>query len=262
MSDELAPHEERLGETMEAVIEYAAFELNGESAEGAVLAPLGAFPRSAEAIAMSLVEDDHPYIRSVGALIPGYTPKCDPEVLEEIWHFEVERRGSAGDDHEEESIEAPGEDIEEDDEMARAFIIAGTNSVAERILMSAVRWLEMDELKRETAVRILSDMVDRTIDGEAWNDAHLALSTLCRIKHPEAESLVERFAAIEDGPAYFASWAQRLRDGEAEVLNAAEDLVKGADEQQHSINIPTQHQKELKALLEAARDYDAAEDEE
>lgn len=248
MSEKLAQHEESLGEAMGPVIEYAAFELNRDAADGAVLAPLGSYPRAAEAIAMSLVQEDDPYIRCIGALIPGYAEGCDPEVLEEIWRLETERRKCMEDDQ-----------IDDDAGLEAALTVAETNSVAERVLISSVRWLRLGGGKQQTAMRILRDMVERTLEGENWNDAHWALSALCRYQHPDSAELVTRFAAIQSGPEYFPLWAQRLRDGDPEALSVADDLVNSADAAQRGTTLPRQQRKELDALLAAARAYEAAQ---
>ncbi|MEZ6232788.1 MAG: hypothetical protein R3B68_01230 [Phycisphaerales bacterium] len=187
-------------ETLYPVAEYAAYVLNKDCAEALALEPLGKFPDTATYAARSMATAPSSYIRCVACLVPLFTPDCDPDLLWELWENETQKRDNPPDSIREEleaaranpeafglppdhANEEPSQPIEE-----QVSFIAGleANSVAERIIMSAIAFLDRTDEHKQAAWRVLQDMVQRACDGVDWNDAHFALALLVRSEHPEA----------------------------------------------------------------------------
>ncbi len=212
--------------------EFVAYELNGESAEGVVLAPLGQHTLAASAIAGAEMEGDDFYCRAVGALIPGYVREADPDLLRWVWMTECKRRKRTKDELE----------------------LAGCNSVAERVLISATRWLRVPRL-RETGMEVLVDMVERFIKGVFWNDAHWAMGALVRHKHSEAGRLLKEMQASKLGRKHFARFLEAVAKGDKTALGNADSIVDGSDASAAAYKLPREGKRLLDHLLKSAREF-------
>lgn len=257
--------------TFQPLAEYTAYVLNKDQAEALVLKPLGQFPQTAGYAAQWMATAPSSYIRCIAALVPAFTPTCDPDLLWNLWQREIKCR-----DNPHPSIRA---DLEEADANPEAFglpldptelgiepvdepreqppieervaFIATleANSVSERILISAISFLERGPEYHGAACRVLRDMVARALNGENWQDAHFALALLVRAEEPEAAELLRRAAALEiDG--HLPTWAGRIAAGERSLLDEPLKLVgpPPAD-----VSLPEEQQEELDAMLAAAR---------
>lgn len=257
-------------ETLYPVAEYAAYVLSKDCAEEIVLAPLGRYPQVAAYAARSMATAPSSYIRCVACLIPAFTPDCEPGLLWDLWRNELDKRDNPPDSIRED-IEAADADpeafglpldpeelgLEPGDSPAvrpieeRVAFVAGleANSVAERLTISAVTFLGRGPEHRDAACRVLRDMVERAVNGQAWADAHFALALLVRSDHPDASGLLSRAAAIGD-QSHLATWARQIAAGQRDLLDEPMKLLgpPPADAE-----LPDEHRAELDAMVEAAR---------
>jgi len=66
-------------------------------------------------------------------------------------------------------------------------------SVVEEIVFSATRWARQTRAQA-AAFALLRKVVELTVQGEYWNTASYALTTLCRYEPKQAEDLLRRFS--------------------------------------------------------------------
>lgn len=225
-----------VGEVWGELCEHAAFELNGISAEGAVLDRVGRHTRTAIDIANGVSGDDDPYVRCVYALLPGFIRNVEHDLLASIWMSECHIRDS-------------GEDPD--------FAQMESNAVAERVLITAVRWLRSPEL-RQAAADVLVDMVERFIRGEFWNDSHWAVGALLRYQDPRAPRLLERMRASPLGQEQFQDFLDGLAAGKPGCLGTADDLVDKADAAAAQVALPAKIRKALDEFDRRAPAYEKA----
>lgn len=222
-----------LGEAWVPVLDYVAEVLNRDGVEGAVLSKLANYPRAAFDIAWSESTGDNPYYKAIGAVIPGFVPRMRPEALGWVWNSVCELRKSSADD----SIEA-----------------MVSNSLAERVLTSAVRWARHPD-RREPAIAVMQDMVERAIGGVHWNDAHWAAATLLNLRAPGAAELVARLANSAVGREHFRPFLEQLAAGDRTCLIQGELLAD--DEAWRSVVLPADRAREVEAFLRACARWES-----
>lgn len=227
---------EALCDVWRDLCEHAAFELNGSSAEGAILDRVGRNTRAATDLANDDISDVDSYIRCVYALLPGYIRDVESDLLASIWMAECHIRDSG-----------------EDPDVAQLE----SNSVAERILISAVRWMRSTAL-RQSGADVLVDMVERFIKGEFWNDSHWAIGALLRYQDPRAPRLLERMRASPLGKEQFQDFLDGLAAGNPRFLAVADHLVDKADAAAAQVTLPPPIRKALDEFDRAAAAYEKA----
>lgn len=207
------------------VVEYLAFEASKEGLESSVLQHLEPFPYTAFDIAWSEMSVDDPYFRCVGALIPGSVPGMRADALEIFWDAECKRR----------------KELSRDD-----FAQVMANTVAERILISAVRWLKVPD-RRDGAIAILEDMITHTIKGTFWNDSHFAAAALLHAEAPGAEALATRLAESKLGREHLTVFMAGLLAGDPEYRLQAESLADDRQARRHKLS--SQFAARVKAMV-------------
>ncbi len=226
-----------LAEALAPVAELAAYVLSKDGEEGLVLKPLGEYPITASTIAYWLCQAEDPYVRCIGALVPGWTPGADPELIQDLWREDIAKRDTTA-----------GEGFES--------LLAA--SVDERFLMSAIRMVEFGGAHREMGLWVLERMVERGISGDSTEDSHFALAILVREEHARADEFVEAFCGLESGPEHFVHWGERLREKDPDVIANASAFGDGLPA---DAALDHEGRELLDALLEAARNFEEAEGE-
>lgn len=155
-------------------IDWVGDRLMKDGVEGCVLQPVGQLPAAATDLVRHSFASERYIRRKVGAALAGYMTDADHRLLQEL--LEAERARDAG---------LPR------DSMARL----ACQSVVEDIVFAAARWCRTNDL-RPAALGLLSDVVRITIDGEYWNTASYAMTTLCHYREPGAFELLKRFHAF------------------------------------------------------------------
>ncbi len=266
------PHIAELREAIMIVAEFTAYVLNKDCAEAIVLKPLANFPRAAEHAAAFLAVAPSSYIRCLAPLLLSYTSGPTPSLLRDVWDTEVHNRDNPSqqllDD-----IRAMDEDpaafgpptarrgarkLEPLAVRARWHAQLEANSVAQRVVMCCVRWLPRGGGHAVVAAEVLVDMIERTINGEAWDDAHIAVAALLGVGEARSSQLLDRLAAAPPATPNLPRWTALLRArdpgamAEPSQLAADPDVGSAAD-------LPSEEADNLAVLLAAAAEFERVE---
>lgn len=214
--------------------------------EALVLKPLANYPHSAQLIARDAATSDQYQHRKVAAALVGWIAECKEELLKELLDQERARdRTLAKDD----------------------FGRLDSQSVVEDVVFSATRWMRRSA-QRDAAIDVLEAIVQRTIEGEYWNTASYAITTLCRYRSPGFDTLLSSFAAFSQGRppvhptrpslAQERNFAEKLQARDPSTLESMERLLAQQDEAA-TADLDAPSQGSMDRLMDAARTADAEE---
>lgn len=238
----------------ERQVDWIGNVLTKDGVEGCVLQPVGQMPAAATALVRHAFQSDNYIHRKVGAALGGYVTDADHHLLKEL--FEGERTRDA---------KMPADSRE------RLFC----QSVVEDIVFAAARWCRSDDL-RTAGLDLSSDVVRRTIDGEYWNTASYAMTTLCFYREAGAAELLKRFHAfctpsglpfrrkprLPEHPSrptleQERQFAQGLAAGNPATLRSIERLLDQKDDGARQVALSADARQWLNGLLDLARTEDA-----
>lgn len=244
MSNQKAKTKDLL-EKWEDLCAWIAEELLPVGMEGAVLEPLGQLPIAPELLNHSFASDNY-NDREVAACLAGYLKDPDGHLLCDLFNNERERDRSLPTD---------------------ALERLGCQSVVEDIVFSAARWCRQPHL-RDSGIKVLQDIVIKTIDGEYWNTASYALTTLCHHQTPETDELLDKFArfCLPEGsnsanpPQHpsaptleqEAQFAKCLISGDKRTINAIEQLLDEKEEACKNVSMTIENKRWLQQFFDAA----------
>ena len=155
-------------------VDWIGAVLMKDGVEGCVLQPVGQVSAAATALVRHSFRSDNYIRRKVGAALGGYVTAADHHLLTELFEAERTRDAKMSADSRERLL---------------------CQSVVEDIVFAAARWCRSDDL-RAAGLDLSTDVVRRTIDGEYWNTASYAMTTLCFYRKAGAAELLKRFHAF------------------------------------------------------------------
>lgn len=235
-------------------VDWIGDRLMKDGVEGCVLQPVAQLPAAATDLVRHSVASERYMRRKVGATLAGYITAADPHLLREL--LEAERARDAG---------LPR------DSMARLTC----QSVVEDIVFAAARWCKTNDLK-PAALTLLSEVVRLTLDGEYWNTASYAMTTLCHYREPGASDLLKRFQAfctpsglpfrraprLPDHPSrptleQERQFAKELAANNPATLRSIEGLLDQKDAAAQQVALGEDARQWLNGLIDLARVEDA-----
>ncbi|MEO7092672.1 MAG: hypothetical protein ABI175_05435 [Polyangiales bacterium] len=161
--------------------ELVMFTLQSSQQEGAVLAPLAAYPQASLLVIERVAASEETNARCVGASLAGRLGSSAPlDLLDRLLARECARLSNGHD----------------------PFKVIAAQTVVDAVVFAAARWCR-DERARPGGLALCRKVVERTIDheaGEYWSSAPYAMVTLVRHRAPDVDALLARFAAFADGP--------------------------------------------------------------
>lgn len=223
------------------VANWCAYDLARGGHEGLVLRPLGKHPNAASLVARGAFSSQSYMHRKIGASLIGWTPEANPQILTQFFHAEADRDSALN---------------------SKSIERLDTQSVVESIVFAAARHAR-DEALRTSALELLIEVVRRTIEGQYWNTASYAITTLVRYSAPDSEQLLQEFEkfAIGSQPDHPSRPSLSQERGFAEGLMARNPTTMGVierilDQQDQVPELDPQSQSSIDQLCEVAKQFE------
>jgi hypothetical protein len=227
------------------VADWDAYDLSKDGDEGILLKPLGEYSKAATFLVRSAFSSKNYRHRKLAASLAGWIQQPPLDLLTHLFQQESERdRRLAKDD----------------------FDRLNSQSIVEDIVYSASFWARR-KATRAAELQPLRDVVERTIAGEYWDNARIALTTLCRHEAPGYRELMARFqkfaaSATVDHPSRPSltqelEFAQNLAANNPETLLAIESSLDHKEEAAEG-SLDENSRAAVDELVEAAKLFEGA----
>lgn len=225
------------------VADWVARALLKTGMETVVLLPLSEHSAAATTIVRETLAAPDYRRRKVAAILLGYTQAADTNLLEQFYEAEAARDAAL-------AVDAPDKLL--------------AQSVMEELVFAATRWCRVDDLQA-AGLALLHKIVEATIEGDYWNSASYAMTTLLRYDAPGAGELLQRFAEFAntaniEHPSkptlkQERAFAERLLENNAGTLNAIESVLDGRDRVLQELRPSEEQTQIVERLVAAARQY-------
>ncbi len=220
--------------------EVYAFELVRRGKEVTMISRLTPTPKAAALLLEKMVSSGEPLKREAAAHLAGFLAETGPlDVLQRLFHFEVNSN------------------------LGEATNALNAQQVVRAIVLAAARFAR-DPRAREAGLAVCREVIERTINGgagEYWAPSPYAMVTLVRHQAPDAQSILDRWAAwgLGEPPAYVLptslegerSCARALLAGNENAIKRVDWMLDRSDDE-GMVAFPARMQSGLDQLLALA----------